>query len=126
MSAVFLQRTHPFGGYFQMSLPVHLACVKRTWPEAMHCEPETQICGFLGGYNTFVAALDAWWGGGCGAAKAEISTNGLSGWLESETYDSIKAVKFKCPEQAPKPNDHHCVYAAAPFWFIFIYLFMKF
>lgn len=40
-----------------------------------------------------------------------------------ETYDSIIAVKFKYPGRAPKQNDHHCVHAAAPYWFIIL---MKF
>lgn len=48
-----------------MSLTVHLAFVKRSWPEAMHYVRETQIpwvwdgLGWdgVGGFNAFAASL---------------------------------------------------------------------
>lgn len=42
-----------------MSLTVHLALVKRSWPEAMHSVRETQIPWVWdgGGFNAFGASL---------------------------------------------------------------------
>lgn len=45
----FLQRTHAFEGYFQMSLPVHLAFVKRSWPEACIVSQGPRYVGLGGG-----------------------------------------------------------------------------
>lgn len=78
-------------GYFQLSLPPHLDFLKRSWPEAKLCEPETQICG-----------------SGSGSGKGGGVDRDTQNWAAGpspvpETHGSITAGKLKCPREPPPP-----------------------
>lgn len=94
-------------GYFQLSLPPHLDFLKRSWPEAKLCEPETQICGSgSGGVILLVLCCI-----GCleGEKLWSCHSRETQNWAAGpspvpETHGSITAGKLKCPREPPPPK----------------------
>lgn len=101
-----ISRITAVGGYFQMSLTIHLAFQKHSccW-QCIMCERPRYV-GLWGACNAFGAGnISCLEGKNCGPATAEISRIGLPALAQiPENYDSTVATMFKCPS-SPLPGE---------------------
>lgn len=101
-----ISRITAAGGYFQMSLTIHLAFQKHSCcRRCIMCERPRYV-GLWGGCNAFGAGnINCLEGRICGPATAEISRIGLPALAHiPENCDSTVAITFKCPS-SPLPGE---------------------